>query len=128
MDVHAGRLYHAADVDGEDVVRQLGSIGLDRDPQLRIEGHQSVLVEFHTEGAGQRPHIDPPRVRGQRARGRRRGDTAVIEESRGKEGDPIAGGSQLASTLHDMKVRVASADQEQDWHLATSATRPDREG
>ena len=71
MDVHAGRLHHAADIDREHVVRQLGSIGRDRDPQRRIEGHQSVLVDFHTEGAGQRPHIDPPRVRGQRARGRR---------------------------------------------------------
>jgi len=82
MDAYAGRRHHAADVDGEHVIRQMGSIRRDRDPRLWIQVLQAALVEIHSGDAGQSPHIDPPLIAGQHPRGRRRRDAAVVEEPR----------------------------------------------
>ena len=112
MNVHAGRSHDAADVDREHVVGQMGSIRRGGDSRLRIEGLQRALVELHTGDAGQRPHIDPPGVAGQHTGGPRRRDTAVVEESRGEEVHAVPRCSQFPSTLHNMKVRVARADEE----------------
>jgi len=126
MNVHAGRSNHTADVDREHVVRQMVTVRRDRDPLLRIERLQCALVKLHRRGAGQRPHIDPPGVAGQRTSGRRRRDTAVVEESRREQLHPIPSGNQVNGALHDVQVGVASPDQEQDRHSATSKTRARR--
>ncbi len=120
MNVHAGRRHHTADVDREHVVGQMRSIRRDRDPHLRIERLQRALVELHTGNTGQRPHIDPPGVAGQRTGGRRGRETAVVEESRGQQLHPIPGGSQLNGALQDVQMRVAGTHQKQISHRAAA--------
>lgn len=124
MNVHSGWGDHAADVDREHVVGQRVAVAQDRDPRLGIERIQCALVKLDGRGAGQRPHVDPSGLAGQRTRGRR--DTAVGEEWRGQQVYPIPGGSELDGVLHDVEVGVASPDQEQERHSDTSI--PVREG